>query len=79
MQVSLQLGEVLYVPPFWVVHSEALGQLSVSLDVLSASHEQMLLTKAHLLPLPFAQNQTADERVVAAQVGVVVMKVPANR
>jgi hypothetical protein len=50
------------------VHSEAPNSLSVILDVLSVSHEQILLTPAFLHPLPFDKGQTRDERIVSAQV-----------
>ncbi len=65
---TLQAGEVLYIPPYWTVHSEAPNSLSVILDVLSVSHEQILLTPAFLHPLPFDKGQTRDERIVSAQV-----------
>lgn len=69
MTAVLRPGDVLYVPPFWMVSSQATQVLSVALDVLSASHQQLLLAQADQLPLAFLEtNQTQDERVVSAQV-----------
>lgn len=65
---TLRAGEVLYVPPYWTVRSEAPSSLSVTLDVLSVSHEQLLLTPVFLQALPFDKGQTRDERIVSAQV-----------
>lgn len=71
-RVVLNPGEVLYVPPYWVVHSEALT-LSLSLDVLSVSKEQLLLMPADHMGLPFAGEQVAtkEQRIVSAQVFLV--------
>lgn len=51
-EVLLNSGDVLYVPPYHVVRSEA-RTLSVTLDILSPSEEQIRLTEAYLTPLPF--------------------------
>lgn len=64
---TLQPGQSLYVPPYWSMHQEA-ERLSVSLDVLSASQEQLWLTTAYQMPLPFGKVQTKEERIVGAQV-----------
>lgn len=68
IQTTLEPGEVMYVPPFWTVHSEAPAHLSVTLDVLSVSHEQLVLAQAYSLPLPFPRSQSREERIVSAQV-----------
>ena len=69
MSVSLSPGEVLYIPPYWLVHTQA-PQLSLSIDVLSASQEQRLLLPAFHMALPFdnAAVQTPEQRIVSAQV-----------
>ncbi len=71
-KVVLAPGEVLYIPPYWFVHSEALT-LSVSLDVLSVSQEQLLLLPAEHMGLPFkeADVATKEQRIVSAQVFLV--------
>jgi hypothetical protein len=70
--VELQSGDVLYVPPYWSVHSEAVSS-SVLLDVLSVSLEQQTLAPAYYLQLPFAPalTQSKEQRVVAARVYLV--------
>jgi hypothetical protein len=70
--VELQTGDVLYVPPYWSVHSEAVS-FSVLLDVLSVSLEQQTLAPAYYLQLPFASalTQSKEQRLVAAQVYLV--------
>lgn len=69
MTAVLRPGDVLYVPPYWMVRSQVTQSLSVALDVLSASHQQLLLAQADQLPFPFLQsNQTREERAVSAQV-----------
>lgn len=70
--VTLRAGEVLYVPPYWMVHSEA-HSLSAVLDVLSVSLEQRLLLPAWYSELPFAQAAllSSEERIVSAQVFLV--------
>lgn len=71
-EVALNPGEVLYVPPFHMVRSEA-RTLSVTLDVLSPSQEQILLTEAFLSPLPFDNTTSSSQeaRVVSSQVFLV--------
>eukprot|EP00598_Pedospumella_elongata_P000332 CAMPEP_0184973120 /NCGR_PEP_ID=MMETSP1098-20130426/5014_1 /TAXON_ID=89044 /ORGANISM="Spumella elongata, Strain CCAP 955/1" /LENGTH=515 /DNA_ID=CAMNT_0027495551 /DNA_START=241 /DNA_END=1788 /DNA_ORIENTATION=- len=71
-KVVLEPGEVLYIPPYWFMHSEALA-LSVSLDVLSVSQEQLLLLPAEHMGLPFqeADVATKEQRFVSAQVFLV--------
>ena len=65
--ITLQPGQSLYIPPYWSVHQEA-ERLSVTLDVLSASQEQLWLTTAYQMPLPFGKVQTKEERIVSSQV-----------
>ena len=63
---------MLYIPPYWLVHSEALT-LSASLDVHSVSSEQLLLLPLNHMQLPFQTKHasTKSERVVSAQVFIV--------
>jgi hypothetical protein len=70
--VQLRAGDVLYVPPYWSVHTEA-ASLSVLLDVLSLSQEQLLLTPAFYMEMPFVQEltQSKEQRIVSAQVFLV--------
>lgn len=71
-KVVLNPGEVLYVPPYWLVHTEA-ATLSLSVDVLSVSKEQLLLMPADHMGLPFKEEQVAtkEQRIVSAQVFLV--------
>lgn len=71
-EAVLQAGQLLYVPPYWTVHSEA-QTFSVLLDVLSVSQEQQLLSPAFHMALPFdaEQVETREQRIVAAQVFLV--------
>ena len=71
-EVTLNPGEVLYVPPYWLVHTEA-RTLSLSLDVLSVSKEQLLLLPADHMGLPFRGEEVAskEQRIVSAQVFLV--------
>ena len=80
LEVELRAGQVLYVPPFWLLHTEA-TTLSLTLDVRSPSKEQMLLMPALYARPPFpppaagtreqgtkAATLSGKERVLAAQV-----------
>ena len=80
----LRTGEVLYIPPYWMAHSEVVHNVpvfnastfripvsvSLSLDVLSVSQEQLLLMPAFHMALPFSnQNlKSKEEKIVSAQV-----------
>lgn len=70
--VHLQAGEVLYIPPYWMVHSES-HSISVILDVLSVSLEQRLILPAWYTELPFDPQalHTTEQRIVSAQVFLV--------
>lgn len=67
--VLLHPGEVLYIPPYWLVYTEAVS-LSLSVDVLSISREQDLLLPAFHMSLPFKKEliQTKAQRIVSSQV-----------
>ena len=63
-------GEILYIPPYWYVHSETQHQLSLTLDVLSVSKEHLLLQNIWHMLLPFKNDtiSTKNGRIVSAQV-----------
>lgn len=67
--VLLHPGEVLYIPPYWLVYTEAVS-LSLSVDVLSFSKEQDALLPAFHMSLPFKREhiQTKAQRIVSSQV-----------
>ena len=69
----LHPGEVLYIPPYWIIHSEAIT-LSVIIDVLSLSKEQDILMPAYHMSLPFhSMNiKTKEARIVSAQVCLLI-------
>lgn len=69
--ILLHPGEVLYIPPYWIIHSEAIT-LSVIIDVLSLSKEQDLLMPAYHMSLPFhlINIETKEARIVSAQVSL---------
>lgn len=71
--ISLHPGEVLYIPPYWIIHSEAIT-LSIIIDVLSLSKEQDLLMPAYHMSLPFhSMNiKTKEARIVSAQVCLLI-------
>ena len=52
LKVTLSPGDVLYVPPFWGVHSEAVKGISTVLDVPSLSADQLALVEAWHMRLP---------------------------
>lgn len=69
--VDLSPGEVLYIPPYWLVLTESADtELSVGLDVVSVSREQVVLAEGYAMSLPFRNfsNATKQERVLATQV-----------
>lgn len=69
--ILLHPGEVLYIPPYWIIHSEAIT-LSFIIDVLSLSKEQDLLMPAYHMSLPFhfINIETKEARIVSAQVSL---------
>jgi hypothetical protein len=72
LTVKLAAGEVLYIPPYWLVHAEA-PVLSLSLDVLSVSKEQLILMPAFHMGLPFnaswfKKTESADEKAAEASI-----------
>jgi hypothetical protein len=50
-QVTLEKGEVLMIPPGYFLHTEA-KSLSMSVDILAPSMEQMILLEILSLPIP---------------------------
>ena len=75
---ALSPGEALYIPPGYMVATEATSA-SVFLDILSPSKEQILLTEAILTPVPMRKmtvngkaidesSLTSDDRIIITQV-----------
>lgn len=76
--VVVNAGETLFIPPGYMVYSEAIFP-SVFLDVLSPSKEQILLMEAMMTPVPMQKatvdkkedpnkSLTADEQIIFTQV-----------
>jgi hypothetical protein len=71
--VDLSPGQVLYIPPYWFVLTEAADtELSVGLDVVSVSRAQAVLAEAYAMALPFRNfsHATKEERIIATQVTI---------
>jgi hypothetical protein len=68
--VTLQPGETLFIPPGYLVHTEA-QNMSVYMDVLSPSIEQVIFLETMSLSFPFPGNLTKDERIVYGQVRII--------
>jgi len=87
--VELHPNDVLYIPPYYMVHSETSSSstavssdgdnkvekdpiLSIVLDVISPSSEQLLLMEAMAIDIPFNRSLVATmslpERVMASQI-----------
>lgn len=69
--MELTSGESLYIPPYWLVRVENI-ELSLYLDVKSLSKEQVLLSEAQSLGVVLGNVTTPDERIIAAQVEIVI-------
>lgn len=65
--VELSPGEVLYIPPFWLMRTETIN-LSLSIDVKSLSREQVLLSEAQALGVVLGNVTSSEEKIIAAQV-----------
>lgn len=80
---TLHPGQLLYIPPYWLVHTEAINSLeegasptsvstsvSTVLDVLTASSVQLSLQEAWNMALPFHNNTISNknDRIISAQV-----------
>lgn len=63
-------GQALFIPAGWLVHSEA-QTLSATLDVLSASMEQVAILEALSIELPFSKNLSLAQRIIHGQVFLV--------
>eukprot|EP01035_Chromulina_nebulosa_P021270 gene21270-27561_t len=70
-QVKLKPGEVLYIPPYHYVHSEAHETLNAMLDILSPSLEQLILYEGGHVQARFQNITSFEERVVIAQIYIV--------
>lgn len=57
--VTVKRGTVVYIPPYWHVHSEGLQGISVTADVSSPSIEQLALSEALFMQLPFGETGSA--------------------
>jgi len=68
--VTITAGEVLYVPPGYMVQTEStITNISISLEILSPSKEQILLLESLMIPLPFSiVNKTMEEKIISTQV-----------
>lgn len=73
--VTITAGEVLYVPPGYMVHTEStITNISISLEILSPSKEQILLLESLMIPLPFSiVNKTMEEKIISTQVLVICL------
>lgn len=65
--VTLSPGEVLYIPPYWIVRTESID-LSTFIDVKSLSREQVLLSEVQSLGVILGNITSREERIVAAQI-----------
>lgn len=65
--VDVQPGDVLIVPPGWMIHTEA-HNTSLFLDIQSPSLEQVKLLEAMSTRLPFPGSLEKNEKIVYAQV-----------
>ena len=63
----LHPGEVLYIPPYWYAHVEAMS-FAAFLDVPSISEEQVTLTELMYMHIKNMKISREDEKVVVAQV-----------
>lgn len=68
IEVILNPGQALYIPPYWLVRSEFMS-LSMHLDINSLSDTEVRLAEAQFTDIPLG-NFTTDlkQRTVAAQV-----------
>lgn len=66
-KVHLEPGDVLFVPPGWSVYHSALN-LSLTLDVMGPSGEQVRLLEALSTKYPFPANVSQDKKIIYAQV-----------
>lgn len=67
----LEPGDVLFIPPGWSAYHSALN-LSLTLDVMSPSNEQVRLLEALSTKFPFPANITQDKKVIYAQVSILL-------
>jgi hypothetical protein len=70
LMVDAAPGDVVVVPPGWMVHTEA-HNLSMFLDIHSPSYEQVKLLEAMSTRLPFPGSLKQDEKIIYAQVYLV--------
>lgn len=80
-KVTLNAGEVLYIPPYYFTHMESVttsdpssssSAVVMGLDVLSPSIEQLILLEAFSMNIPFKQlTNSLEERVIGAQIFLV--------
>jgi hypothetical protein len=77
LSVTLDAGSMIYIPPFWHVHTEDISYNGVSfgVDVLSVSAVQSLLLEAHSTSLPLRGEELdlekKEHRVIASMVYIV--------
>lgn len=75
MQVILEPGDVLFVPPYWFHQVESLDEPTIALSVVSPSEEEILWNKLKYKPLPFIEptqrhvenEDLIYEKVIAAK------------
>ena len=68
----LQPGEVLYLPPFWFHHVEALD-FSVSVSTVSQSEDSQAYRDARAVPALMDSSWTLPERVYAVRLHIVAI------
>lgn len=75
IEVVLEPGQALYIPPYWLVRSEFLG-LSMVLDIKSLSRVQIRLAAAQFVDIPLGNfSSSPEDRVVAAQVCLILLHI----
>ena len=66
LEVTLEEGEALYLPPFYAHHVRALDNLSISVAIWSDSDAALRKDSLDRLPLPWEAEWSADEVLLAA-------------
>jgi ribosomal protein L16 Arg81 hydroxylase len=75
VSISLSAGSILYIPPFWHVHTEemSLNGVSFGVDVLSISEQQRLLMEAYSTSLPLRGDKFSLDKSEHKVIGTMVI------